>query len=312
MEDFTFYSNDGVHKIHAVKWMPEDGEPKAALQLVHGMAEYIMRYADFAEYMAKHGFLVVGDDHLGHGGSVQAGDIKGYICDNDPATVLVADEHKLHQVIEGDYPGIPYFILGHSMGSFITRNYLCDYGREVQGAVIMGTGMQPRALLAASKCIAGIQKTFQGPKHVSRLIHKLGFGAYNKRIANPLTPNDWLSADAENVSRYNADTDCGFLFTVNGYEALFELISRLHDKSRLDKMPKELPMYFMSGADDPVGDYGKGVQAAVDSVVKAGMTNVKMKLYEGGRHEILNEVNRMETYEDVLRFFEGILHEENH
>ena len=221
--------------------------------------------------------------------------------------MLVRDEHKLHEVVEGEYPGIPYFILGHSMGSFITRNYLTEYGHEVQGAVIMGTGMQPKALLALSKTLAKAEKLFKGDTHVSTFIDKLAFGGYYKKIPNYTMKNEWLTSNLDAVQKYNDDPDCGFTFTVNGFSTLFELIWRLHDEERLAGIPKNLPMFFVAGAEDPVGNYGKGVKQAADTVRKAGVQDVTMKLYPGGRHEILNDREHGEVYEDVLSFYEEIL-----
>lgn len=305
-KEIYFTSNDGKSRIHAVEWIP-DGRPKAILQLVHGMAEHIERYGDFAAFMTEHGYLVVGDNHLGHGKSVGENGQKGYFCEGDAASVLVRDEHKLHEVVEGEYPGIPYFILGHSMGSFITRNYLTEYGHEVQGAVLMGTGMQPKALLALSKTLAKAEKLFKGDTHVSTFIDKLAFGGYYKKIPNYTMKNEWLTSNLDAVQKYNDDPDCGFTFTVNGFSTLFELIWRLHDEERLAGIPKNLPMFFVAGAEDPVGNYGKGVKQAADTVRKAGVQDVTMKLYPGGRHEILNDREHGEVYEDVLSFYEEIL-----
>lgn len=305
-KEIYFTSNDGKSRIHAVEWVP-DGRPKAVLQLVHGMAEHIERYEDFAAFMTEHGYLVVGDNHLGHGKSVGENGQKGYFCKGDAATILVRDEHKLHEVVEGEYPGIPYFILGHSMGSFITRNYLTEYGHEVQGAVIMGTGMQPKALLCLSKTLAKAEKLFKGDTHVSTFIDKLAFGGYYKKIPNYTMKNEWLTSNLDAVQKYNDDPDCGFTFTVNGFSTLFELIWRLHDEERLARIPKNLPMFFVAGAEDPVGNYGKGVKQAADTVRKAGVQDVTMKLYPGGRHEILNDREHGEVYEDVLSFYETIL-----
>lgn len=260
-KEIYFTSNDGKSRIHAVEWVPEN-RPKAILQLVHGMAEHIERYGEFATFMAEHGYLVVGDNHLGHGKSVPENGQKGYFCDGDAASVLVRDEHKLHEVVEGEYPGIPYFILGHSMGSFITRNYLTEYGHEVQGAVIMGTGMQSRTLLGLSKTLAKAEKLFKGDRHVSTFIDKLAFGGYYKKIPGCTMKNEWLTSNLDAVQKYNDDPDCGFTFTVNGFSTLFELIWRLHDEERLGRIPRNLPMLFVSGADDPVGNYGKGVKQA--------------------------------------------------
>lgn len=302
--EFYFDSRDGKSKIHAVRYEPErqnlpGGRPTAILQIIHGMAEYIERYEKTAEFFTDRGFVVTGDDHLGHGKSVEEGGKYGYFCLRDPATVLVRDVHRLKKTTQALYPGVPYFILGHSMGSFILRNYLCRYGSGIQGAVIMGTGMQSGALVAAAKAAAALQGLFCGDGHVSRWLDKMAFGAYNKRIDNPRTASDWLSRNEENVDRYNADPLCGFVFTVNGFRTLFELIARVRKTENLEKIPKGLPLFFVAGADDPVGDYGEGVKRAYDSLEDVGMEHLALKLYEGSRHEILNEADGEQVMQDI-------------
>lgn len=301
-EEFYFDSRDGEHKIRAVKWLPEEEKPVCILQLVHGMAEYIDRYEEFALFLVKRGFLVVGDDHLGHGKSVNPSDGYGYFCKKDAPTVLVRDEHRLKKLMQEQYPGVPYMILGHSMGSFITRNYLLRYGSGIDGAIICGTGMQDKVTLFFARTLAAVQKVFCGDKHVSGLLNKAAFGSYNKRIAHPKTKNDWLSRNEENVAGYEADSLCGFTFTVNGFATLFRLIHNLHDKESLAKMPKELPVFFIAGAEDPVGNYGKAVEKVYRSYLELGMTDIQMKLYPEDRHELLNEVDREDVYEDVYRW----------
>lgn len=298
-EELYFDSRDNENKIHAMKWIPESKTPICILQIIHGMAEYIERYDEFAETMARKGILVVGEDHLGHGKSVGENGTYGYFCERDAATVVVRDSHRLKKMIQEQYPGIPYIILGHSMGSFILRNYLCRYGTGIQAAVIVGTGMQPKAVLAAGKAVAAVQKLFKDSKYPSGLLNAIAFGGYNKRIKGNRTVMDWLTKDEKIVDAYIQDPLCGFTFTVNGFQTIFELVSRLYKSENLEKIPKELPVLFMSGADDPVGDYGKGVNKACRSLVDAGMKRVQMKLYSDDRHEVLNETDRAKIYEDI-------------
>ncbi len=301
-EEFYFESRDGKTQIHAIRYTPDDGEIKGVFQIIHGMSEHFSRYEDIAEFLTSKGFVVTGDDHLGHGGSVGEDGLKGYFCDQDPATVVVRDVHRLKKMTQELYPGKPYFIMGHSMGSFIARNYIMRYGTGIQGAVIMGTGNQSKALINVSKFVAGFQKLFFGDKHPALFINNLAFGGYNKRIENPKTPFDWLSVNEENVQRYIEDPDCGFLFTVNGFRTLFELIGRLLSKKNLEKVPAGLPLLFVSGAEDPVGDYGKGVTAAKNALTATGVMDIEMKLYPGLRHEILNEKERDEVKEDIYNW----------
>ncbi len=300
-EEFYFDSRDNMTKLHAIRWIPPQ-KPVAILQIVHGMAEYIDRYEEFATDMAKRGFLVVGNDHLGHGQSVPTGGTEGYFCENDPATVVVRDVHRLKKMTQSLYHGVPYFIMGHSMGSFITRNYLCKYGSGIDGAIILGTGMQPKSVLMASKAATAVQKAFCGSKHVSRFLDKNVFGNYNKRIENARTSVDWLTKDAGKIDAYLEDPRCGFVFTVNGFQTLFELIWRLYKKENLANMPKALPVMFAAGTDDPVGGYFKGVQKAVDSFIQAGMQDVTVKKYETDRHELLNETDREQIIEDIYQW----------
>ena len=305
-EDIYFESRDGVSKLHAIVWSDETKNPIGILQIIHGMAEYIDRYDDFARFMVGKGFVVVGDDHLGHGDSVGENGTYGYFCKKDPATVLVRDEHRLKKLMEAKYPGVPYYILGHSMGSFIARNYLNRYGSGIQGMIVMGTGNQSKALLGASKVLVGLTGFFCGEKHVAKFINKLAFGTFNRAIEDVKTNVDWLTKDEAIVDKYIADERCGFTFTVNGFRGLFELIYRLQKPKNLVTIPKKIPVFFVSGEEDPVGDYGEGVIGAKNDLVRAGLENVSMKLYPGDRHEILNETDKDIVYQDIYEWLESI------
>lgn len=301
-EDFYFDSRDGEHKLHAIRWIPEAEKPVCIVQIVHGMTEYVDRYDHFANYLAERGVLVVGDDHLGHGQSVRPGDTYGYFCKDDAPTVLVRDEHRLKKITQQQYPGVPYIILGHSMGSFITRNYLLKYGRGINGVIIMGTGMQPKPVLLLGIAITTIEGLIFGGRHVSKVMDKLSFGSYNKRIEAAGESGNWLSRDETNIMKYASDPLCTFTFTDNGFKTLFQLIYNLHDREKLKNMPKNLPVLFVSGAEDPVGDYGKAVKQVYRSFKEIGMENVHIKLYPKDRHEILNELDKEDVYGDIYRF----------
>ena len=305
-ENIYFESRDGVSKLHAIVWSDETKNPIGILQIIHGMAEYIDRYDDFARFMVGKGFVVVGDDHLGHGDSVGENGTFGYFCKKDPATVLVRDEHRLKKLMEAKYKGVPYYILGHSMGSFIARNYLNRYGSGIQGMIVMGTGNQSKALLSASKVLVGLTGFFCGEKHVAKFINKLAFGTYNRAIEDAKTNVDWLTKDETIVDKYIADERCGFTFTVNGFRGLFELIYRLQKPKNFVNIPKQIPVFFVSGEEDPVGDYGEGVIGAKNDLVRAGLENVSMKLYPGDRHEILNETDKDIVYQDIYEWLESI------
>ena len=306
-EEMYFDSRDNINKIHAIQSTPESRKPVCIVQIIHGMAEYIERYDEFARFLGERGILVVGEDHLGHGKSVPEGGVYGYFCERDAATVVVRDSHRLKKMTQEKYPGVPYIILGHSMGSFILRNYLCRYGTGIQAAVVVGTGMQSLGKVWAGKTLLAVQKVFCGSKHPSRLMDVLSFGNYNKRVKDAKTPMDWLTKDEKIRSAYLADPMCGFIFTVNGFQTLMELVNRVHKTENLEKMPKELPVLFTAGAADPVGDYGEGVKRAYQSFVDIGMKNVGIKLYEDDRHELLNETDRAVVYEDIYQWMMSVL-----
>ncbi|MCR5256291.1 MAG: lysophospholipase [Acetatifactor sp.] len=303
-EEFTFDSRDGQTKLYAVRYIP-DGEIKGIVQIVHGMCEHISRYEDFALFLVEKGFLVTGNDHLGHGDSIPEGGIKGYFCEGDAATVVVRDVHRLKKLTQEAYPGHKYIIFGHSMGSFILRNYICRYGTGIDGAIISGTGMTPKLKLNTAKCLAAVINLFGGSKKPSKLLTYLSFGSYNKRIKDLRTISDWLTRDEKIVDKYNEDPFCGFMFTGNGYKTLFELISRLYVYENLINVPKDLPLFFISGTEDPVGNYGADVKLAVNSLEQVGVHGIEVKFYEGDRHELVNELDKDRVMRDICNFIDN-------
>lgn len=302
-EHFYFASHAPGRQIHGVRWLPE-GQPRAVLQITHGMVEYIERYQDFAQWLNERGFLVTGHDHLGHGNSIRTKADYGYFADEDANGTVLADVHRLTQLTKESYPGLPYFLLGHSMGSFYARQYLCQYGEELDGAIIMGTGCQPRMLVRAGKLLTTLVAAVKGWHHRSKLVTTVAFGGYNKRFEPVRTPKDWLTRDEAIVDAYIADERSSFIFTLNAYHAMFSGIDRLYDKNLLDRMPKDLPVFFVAGEEDPVGDFGKGVRRAAQMCRDAGVKKVDLKLYPKDRHEILNELDRQQVYKDLLCWME--------
>lgn len=298
-EEFYFDSRDNVSKIHAVRWTPDSGNVVAVVQIVHGMAEYVERYEELAKFLTDRNMVVTGEDHLGHGKTVPEGGIQGYFCEQDPATVVVRDVHRLKKMTQELYPGVPYFILGHSMGAFILRNYISRYGTGIDGALVLGSGFQPGANLFFVKLVLAAEMLCKGPKKVSTVLNKMAFGKYNKRLEEPKTAYDWLSRNEENVAAYIADENCGFIFTTNGFKTLFALIAGAHDKENLEKIPKELPLYIASGDMDPVGDYGTGVKKVYQLYEEAGIKDITLQLYPEDRHEILNESDKEKVMADI-------------
>ncbi len=300
-ETFTYDSRDGSTKLHAVRYLPE-GEIKGIIQIVHGMAEHMGRYEHVAEFFTGRGYLVTGEDHLGHGLSVPEGGLYGYFCHRDPATVVVRDVHRLKKMTEEAYPGIPYVIWGHSMGSFILRNYLTRYGTGIKGAIIEGTGQNPTSAVNAGLCMVRLGELLHGEKGYYDILPKLAFGDKSKLPEEHR--NDWICTDPEVVKKYEEDSLSGFPFTVNGFRTLFTLIKRQNDKKSLQKIPKNLPILVISGGNDEIGACGEGVRMVCEEYRSLGLKDVTVKLYDGVRHEIHNEPIRGEVFEDVLRWLE--------
>lgn len=297
--EFTFPSRDGRTEIHAVEWSPKQGAVRAVLQIFHGMIEFIDRYEEFAEFLTERGFVVVGNDHLGHGTSIVSKRDYGFFSEKNGNTAVLADVHHLKRITEKRYPDIPYYILGHSMGSFLLRQYLCLRGAELDGAVIMGTGTQPIPLLKLGRGLCRGMAAIFGWHYRSRFIDMLAFGGYNKHFRPARTERDWITKDEVLVDRCLADERCTFRFTVNGYYNLFTSIEAASKKKNLRKMPKDLPILFVAGGDDPVGAFGKGVEQVKAGFEAVGMRDVTKIIYETDRHEILNETDRQTVYEDI-------------
>ena len=297
MIEFTLPSSAPGRMLHAFRCVPE-GEVRAIVQLSHGMVEFIDRYKPLAEYLAARGILVTGNDHLGHGGSIRTRADYGYFAEPDGNRAVLDDLHAMTVLTKKLYPGVPYFLLGHSMGSFYARQYLCEWGSELDGAIILGTGFQPKALVAFARTVCRVLAVFFGWQHRSRLVAELSFLGYNKGLEGRTT-HDWLNRDAAEVDKYLADERCTFTFTLNAYYSMFSGILRLHDPAFLARMPKDLPLLFLAGTADPVGDRGKGVLRAIQSLKAAGVQNIRCKLYPGARHELLVETNRQEVFADI-------------
>lgn len=305
-ETFSFLSKDGKTKIHAVSWKPDSGEYKAVLQMVHGMIEYIERYEPFAEYLTEHGYLVVGHDHLGHGDSVRSEEDFGYFGEN-PSDILVSDIHTMRTLVQRENPGKPYFIMAHSMGSYMTRKYLSLYGAGLDGAIIMGTGHISRAKAKFGILVASILEKIRGGRYRSKIVRSLTFGKpYRKYdLDGKDYEKSWLTKDAEIVKEYYANPKCTFLFSVNAYKGLFEAVYFDSCSKNIEKIPKDLPIFMISGAEDPVGDLGEGVKHVYESYKQAGIKEITCKLYENDRHEILNETDKEAVYLDILTWLDA-------
>lgn len=305
-KNFRLPSRDGKHQLHVVMWIPKQ-PVRAVVQISHGMVEYIERYEEFAEYVNAHGILVVGNDHLGHGHTVDNDQELGYFCSENMSKTVVADLHRVTVATKKRYPDVPYFLLGHSMGSFLARRYLMTNGKEITGAILCGTGRQFLPVLTIGRVIENVIERVKGEWYRSKVLDRIVFGAFNRKVENPVGENDWICSDKKVVEKKNGEKYCSFLFTLNGFRTLFDTISYIQKPSHINRIPKELSLFFIAGSEDPVGDYGKGVQAVYDRYQKAGIKNLAIKLYEEDRHEIFQEEDREEVFEDVLGWLQRLM-----
>ena len=302
MKEDRWYPSKGAGQIHVCAWLPE-GEVRAVVQIVHGIAEFAERYDDFAKYLNQQGLAVVAEDHMGHGQSINNGGIQGYF--HGGWFTAVEDTVQLTKDTVAQYPDVPYILFGHSMGSFMARTILCKYPElPLKAAVICGTGWQPTfALPALIRVVEGIcQKS--GETVPSEKLQNLVFGSYNRKVEHPRTPFDWICRDRKVVDAYIAHPLCGFTATCGLLRELMKGIYYIQQPRNLQNMCKDLPVFFIAGGDDPVGNYGKGVRQAAQAFQKAGMKDVSVRIYPLCRHEILNEINKIEIYEDVLQWIE--------
>lgn len=303
-----FASHDKTSRIHALLWQPDAQSvaPRGIVQIVHGMAEHIDRYEPFACYLVSQGFVVCANDHAGHGKSVQDENDLGHLPVEGGNDVLIEDVHELRCMTAARFAStVPYVMFGHSMGSFVTRCYLTRHGEGLAAAVLCGTGQQPRPLARAGNMLSRLIAAFRGERHRSAFIDSLGAGSFGKAIADARTEVDWISTDSAVVDAYIADPACGQMFTVGGYASLTALTLEATDTARARLVPHEVPLLFVAGAQDPVGECGAGVRRAVDEYRTAGVMSVDLKLYDGMRHEILNEPGKEGVYADIERWLES-------
>lgn len=302
-----FLSADKVSKIHVATWLPENGKPAAVLQLVHGMVEYIERYEPFAEYLTKQGFAVTGHDHIGHGRSVENESQWGIMRGKHPSDYMVEDMYQNYRMVRETYPNLPHFILGHSMGSYMLRKFLSVKAADLadcSGAIIMGTGSESNLKIVMGKAVLSIMAALHSWEYKSEFVAGLMYGASYKDFdtTGKEPEKSWLTRDVKIVKSYYHDPACSYLFSLSGFKALLETTSFDNRQENISRMRRELPVIFVSGDRDPVGGLGKGVQKAYRQFVSAGISDVSVKLYRDDRHEILNELDRQQVYEDLYRW----------
>ena len=297
--EFTYPSSDGTHDIWACLWRPE-GTPRGVVQIVHGICEYVGRYEAVARYLAEQGYAVCGEDHLGHGNTAKQDSKFGFAAKYDGWTLMTADVRELRRRMGEEFPGVPYILLGHSMGSFLVRTYLCRYPGTVDGAILSGTGQEPAPVVAGGKLLASLIGRFKGVEAESPMVHSLALGAYNKQFAPNRTSADWITRDEAVVDAYRKDPFCSFMPAVSLYRDMLSGLQYISSPRALAQMDPQTPVYIFSGDRDPVGSNGAGVRKVYGYFEKYGTKDLSLKLYPGGRHEMFNELNREEVYADVL------------
>lgn len=299
--DGFFSSSDNKTTLAYTLYLPQTREPSAVLQVSHGMCEYFDRYRPLAEYFCARGIAVCGHDHLGHGKAAQQSGKLGFFAEKNGFRIVPEDVHRLTACMQQEFPGKPIFLLGHSMGSFIVRNVLSEYGTDYAGAVIMGTsGKNPLARIAIP--IATVIQWLKGGTYRSRFLKEAGFSGFNDRFPDDPSENAWITGDKAQRDRYAADPLCSFTFTVSAYLDLYRMLTAVSSEKWARTLPKELPILLISGADDPLGNYGEGIRQVYKWLESAGMRDVSMELVEKGRHEILNDFCRNTVLDSLYAF----------
>jgi alpha-beta hydrolase superfamily lysophospholipase len=298
--NFIFNSVDGT-KVFVYNWIPDNGvKVKGIVQIAHGMAETAARYEAFAEYLTANGYIVYANDHRGHGKTAVTVENLGYLADEDGFHWLVKDQHQLSEIIKKENPALPLFLFGHSMGSFITQRYIMLYGSELKGAILSGSNGKQGMMLNVAKLLAKNEIKKQGRKAKSYKLNNMTFSSYNNAFKPNRTEFDWLSRDNAEIDKYINDPFCGTVFTAGFYYDFFTGLKEIEKKKNLSLVPKGLPIYIFSGDKDPVGKFGKGVINLNKTYKDYDIKDVTYKLYEGGRHEMLNEINRNEVMNDIV------------
>ena len=301
-EELSFIDSENV-TIHYYKWSDDNIlNPKAIVQISHGMAEVAKRYERFAEALTSMGYVVYANDHRGHGKTAGIIENLGYLGDHDGFLWLVKDMHELSVIAKNENIGLPLFLFGHSMGSFLCQRYIQLYGKEINGVILSGTNGKQGLKLDLGLLIAKFEISINGRKVKSETLNKMSFGSYNKSFKPARTEFDWLSRDTSEVDKYIKNDFCGVIFTTGSFQDFFIGLKEIEKASNISKIPKELPIYLFSGSKDPVGVYTKGVMKLINTYENMGIKDIEYKFYEEGRHEMLNEINSDEVTGDIINW----------
>ncbi|WP_025728727.1 alpha/beta hydrolase [Atopobacter phocae] len=298
----TFLSND-QREIVAYKWNQLTQPAKGVVQIAHGMAETASRYEHFAKALNENGWIVYANDHRGHGESADSKEQLGYLGETKGFERLVSDMDMLTTIIRNENPTLPIYLFGHSMGSFASQRYLMDYHNRIDGVILSGSnGEQGLLTLNAGQLLAQLEMSIRGKKAKSRLMNQLIFGRYNRLFKPKRTGFKWLSRDKHEVDKYVQNPYAGGIFPTSFYVYLINNLKYIENQKNFYKIPKNIPIFIISGSDDPVGDYGKGVKKLYQRYKQLLVKSVEMKIYHQARHELLNETNKDEVIVDIINW----------
>lgn len=300
-KEFEF-KGAGGGEIFACLWYDSGRKKfKGVLQLAHGMCEHILRYEEFAVFLAKEGFAVCGNDHMGHGRSAESEEDLGYFGERHGWHNLIEDMDYLNRFMKKRYPDIPYILIGHSMGSFLAREYVYEHPKKIDEAIFIGTS-GGNIFADFGILLSEIGISLFGKKKKGHIVNKIAFKPFGKKFAPNRTDFDWLSSDESVVDRFIEDEKCGFEFTFEGYRDLFILLKRISRVKWARGIRKNMPILLIAGKDDPVGDYGEGVKKVFFRLKRAGCKDVSLRLYPNTRHEVLNEKVKYKVYRYILKW----------
>ena len=306
LSNITFKSCDGNNTIAGRIYTPSSREIKGVVQLSHGMIDHSGRYEALADYLTKNGYVFAGNDHLGHGMSVSNDADFGFFADNGGVDLLLRDLHAMNRLLRERFPGLKPVILGHSMGSFLSRLYVEKYPHTVSGHIIHGTGGPMGAILPLGKALVKLITLFRGKRYRSQTVAKMAFMGYNSKFPKEEGENAWLTRDLNAVSGRSKDKFTSFTFTLSAYYDLFTAVGASNSKKWFASYPTELPTVIMSGDMDPVGNYGEGPKYVYKHLLVSGVPDLELKIYSGARHELFNETNREEIFADMTEWLSKV------
>lgn len=302
ISNFTFKGEEDID-IYVYKYEPIEKENiNGIVQISHGMSEEAGRYKRFANYLTDNGYIVYINDHRGHGKSAENINRIGILAQKDGIHCIVKDLNKLTKIIKTENNGLPIFLFSHSMGSFAAQKYIIDYSEDIDGVILSGTNGLHGIEVDLGFLVAKVMSKIQGREKKAYLIDKLAFGGFNKKFKPNKSEFDWLSRDFKEVEKYIENEYCGVVFSNGYFYDLFKLFKEIRNINNLKKINSKLPIYIFAGDKDPVGKFGKGVTKLYENYKKVGIENVEFKLYSGGRHEMLNEINKDEVINDTINW----------